>query len=226
MNFRTAIKAVPGVRLVARKVRNWRTNAIDSSADYWEGRYKEGGNSGAGSYNRLATFKADYLNEFVRNEGIRTVIEFGSGDGAQVTLSNYESYVGVDVSETAVEVARNRCRHMPNVRFIHTTEYRPEMKADLVLSLDVIYHLVEDEVFERYMHSLFDASERFVIIYSSNRNDGFIAPHVRHRKFADWIQKNRPDACLIRHDPNRHPFNPADQENTSFADFYVYSIQR
>lgn len=40
--------------------------------------------------------------------------------------------------------------------------------ADLTLSLDVIYHLIEDNVFFTYMDRLFDSSTKFVIIYSLN----------------------------------------------------------
>lgn len=43
--------------------------------------------------------------------------------------------------------------------------------ADLSLSLDVIYHLVEDEVFETYINTLFKSARRYVIIYSSNSDD-------------------------------------------------------
>lgn len=33
-------------------------NRFSGSASYWENRYVRGGNSGAGSYNRLSEFKA------------------------------------------------------------------------------------------------------------------------------------------------------------------------
>ena len=36
-----------------------------SSKDYWEKRYAEGGNSGYGSYNNLAKFKAEVINNFI-----------------------------------------------------------------------------------------------------------------------------------------------------------------
>ena len=34
--------------------------------------------------------------------------------------------------------------------------------------MDVIYHLVEDEIFESHMAALFNHATRFVLIYSSN----------------------------------------------------------
>ena len=43
-------------------------------------------------------------------------------------------------------------------------------RADLTLSLDVIYHLVEDDVFVSAMRALFDKAARFVVIYASNQD--------------------------------------------------------
>ena len=63
--------------------------AFSTSGSYWEERYARGGNSGAGSYNRLAEFKAEYLNRFVSEHEIKTVIEFGSGDGGPLRQASY-----------------------------------------------------------------------------------------------------------------------------------------
>src|ERR1700692_4583832 len=73
-----------------------------NSARYWEGRYSQGGNSGEGSYGRLAEFKASVLNTFIREHKIQSVIEFGCGDGNQLTLASYPQYIGLDVSRTVI----------------------------------------------------------------------------------------------------------------------------
>ena len=54
---------------------------------YWKRRYDNGGNSGAGSYNRLAKFKAEIINGFVKSHMIKTVIEWGCGDGRSITIN-------------------------------------------------------------------------------------------------------------------------------------------
>ena len=94
--------------------------------------------------------------------------------------------------------------------------------AELTLSLDVIYHLIEDDVFFSYMKRLFDSSEKFVIIYSSNTDKQvkLQAGHVKHRKFSKWIER-KPEWQLIQHIPNRYPYTGNDQEG-SFAEFYIY----
>jgi hypothetical protein len=42
------------------------------------------------------------------------------------------------------------------------------------LSLDVIYHLVETEMFDLHMIHLFQSASRFVIIYSTNFDESQI----------------------------------------------------
>jgi hypothetical protein len=194
---------------------------FDNSANYWEERYRTGGNSGAGSYNRLAQFKAEFLNEFVATHQIQTVIEFGSGDGAQLELAAYPTYVGVDVSPTAIKSTRRRFSGDASKTFLHTSEVNSH-QAELALSLDVIYHLVEDQVFDTYMRQLFDAATRYVIVYSSNQDKPGPSLHVRFRQFTPWVEENT-DFQLADVIPNRFPYSDEDPDNTSFADFFVFA---
>ena len=196
------------------------------SAAYWEHRYSQGRGSGPGSIGRLAEFKAATLNDLVRRLRIDSVIEFGCGDGAQLALCEYPAYLGFDVSAAAV----SRCRHAfaadETKTFKALDAYAGET-ADCALSIDVIYHLVEEEVFAAYMQRLFAAASRYVIIYSSNfdrpRQTG--AAHIRHRKFSDWIERHRPRWTLAEQIPAKYPFN-GDTNNGSFSDFHLYQNRR
>ena len=199
-----------------------RGDRFDGSSRYWDRRYAAGGNSGAGSYNRLAEFKADFLNRFVDEHGVGSVIEFGCGDGAQLRLASYPSYVGVDVSQTAVELCRGIFADDRSKTFWRSDELPPGAEADLALSLDVIYHLVEDPVFDGYMAQLFRSAGRFVIVYSSDMDATWPAKHVRHRRFTDWIGRNQPRWRARSTVKNAYPYDPADPEHTSFADFHVF----
>ena len=196
--------------------------AFEGSAPYWESRYRAGGDSGTGSSGRLAEFKAEIINEFVAKEGISSVIEFGCGDGRQLLLARYPNYLGVDISETVVERSRARFAENPSFQFITLDQYDGK-SADVALSLDVIFHLIEDEVFDSYMTTLFNASERFVIVYSSNYDSESTehAPHFRSREFTVWAAAHRPEWQLIRHIPNRYPFN-GDGRETSVSDFFIF----
>jgi hypothetical protein len=89
--------------------------------------------------------------------------------------------------------------------------------------LDVIYHLVEDHVFDAYMQRLFGAATRFVAIYSSDTDDNGDnpVPHVRHRRFSAWIERNAYGWRLLARVPNPYPYD-GDSASTSFADFFFY----
>ncbi|MEO7245140.1 MAG: hypothetical protein ABIX12_08330, partial [Rubrivivax sp.] len=95
--------------------------------------------------------------------------------------------------------------------------------ADCALSLDVIYHLVEDAAFDAYMRRLYSGGRRCVVVYSSNRVDAARrdGDHVRHRVFTDWVDAHAAEWCLWRHVPNPFPFQ-GDWRSGSFADFYIY----
>lgn len=207
-------------RMIASKGKHMAGLSFIRSSDYWEERYAKGGNSGAGSYGPLAEFKAEVLNRFVADHAISSVIEFGSGDGNQLKLAQYPHYIGVDVSENAILLCKQTFPADSSKCFLHTSEYHGR-KADLSISLDVIYHLVEDKTYEAYMKTLFDAAHRYVIIFSSNTNDNLGVPaHVRHRMFTGWVS-DKPKWELIQHVPNKYPYK-GDNTKGSFADFYIF----
>ena len=193
-----------------------------NSQDYWKTRYEKGGNSGAGSYNKLAQFKGEIINGFVLKNGIKTVIELGFGDGNQLEYFQFPSYIGFDISDTVIQKCRKKFKADASKQFMHNSEIS-DQKADLVMSLDVIYHLIEDEVYNEYMNNLFEMSSKYVIIYAFDSDDsGSFDTHVKPRKFTRWIDSNKPGFKLIEHIPNRYPFDKNRPTKTSFADFYMY----
>ena len=196
---------------------------VKSSKDYWEKRYSYGGNSGAGSYNNLALFKASIINNFVSKNKINTVIEWGSGDCNQLSLANYKKYIGYDVSKTAIKICQKKFKKDKAKTFIHISDnFINDKKADLSISLDVIYHLLENNIFNLYMQNLFNSSKKYVCIYSSNFDKKW-AKHVRHRKFTDWINKYISNEWKIKeYIPNKYPFDIKNKDSTSFADFFFY----
>jgi len=223
--LKDAVKAVPLLGPAARTaVAGLRRLRFAGSPAYWEQRYARGETSGAGSYGHLAEFKAEVLNGFVARHSVRSVIEWGCGDGAQLALARYPRYIGLDVSRTAVASCIARFADDSTKSFFL---YDPScfadrhglFAADLALSLDVVYHLVEDTVFERYMDMLFASGRRYVIVYSSDREERTRTPHVRHRKFTAWVDARRADWRLAGHVPNRYPESAP---VGSFADFYIF----
>src|SRR5690554_228897 len=92
------ILGVQSLIIVLKWVNRQARRLTFNSKNYWERRYKGGGTSGAGSYDHLAKFKAEFLNDFVTENDVKEVVEFGFGDGNQLLLANYPKYIGFDVS--------------------------------------------------------------------------------------------------------------------------------
>jgi SAM-dependent methyltransferase len=187
------VKPLSGLN--ARAARVLPAVRFHNSASYWETRYARGGTSGSGSYGRQAEYKAAFLNSFVKANRVRTVVEFGCGDGNQLRLAEYPAYVGTDVSPTAIRTCEEAFDGDSSKSFLLLdleayADAAPLVHGDLALSLDVLYHLVEEDVYETYLRSLFNAADRFVIVYASDRAERTIAPHVRRREFTSWIAEH------------------------------------
>lgn len=168
------------------------------SAEYWRRRYESGGNSGAGSYGALADFKATALNEFVAKEKIKSAIEYGSGDGNQLSLLLISEYIGLDVSTKVIEVLRDRYSSDLTKSF---KEYNPDnftadssTVAEIALSMDVILHLTEDERYEKYMNNLILSSSEYVGIFNTATDVQLekMAEHNRYRDHRNWLERHAP----------------------------------
>jgi len=190
-----------------------------NSEKYWEERYKIGGDSGEGSYNKKAEYKAGVLNGIIKNYDIRNIIEFGCGDGNNLNYYRTQKYTGFDVSETAIKTCISKYKNDASKSFIL---YKPDLfksgglQAELTISFEVIFHLIEDGVFRKYMEDLFMTSSKYVLIFSSNDNkkkDPGV--HVRHRKFTDFISSDFSLISVIK-TPNEGELKDF------FSDFYLY----
>lgn len=203
-----------------------RTSTLTSSAQFWDGVYATGGTSGTGSVGRLSSFKAEVLNRLIAEFGVRSAIEFGCGDGSQLALIDYPNYLGLDTSPTAVELCRERFGNDASKHFrAYETGDLIAERADLSVSLDVIYHLLEDDVYDRYMTDLFGAARRLVVVYSSDRDDETEWPEVRHRRFTTWVADRAPAWDLLRRIPNRYPYQSG-RIDTSWSDFFIFGRTR
>lgn len=210
-----------------RVLRRWLQNAalrilpFRGSTDYWRDRYARGGDSGAGSYGSLAAFKAGTINAFVAREQLQSVIEFGCGDGNQLSLARYPRYRGFDVSEAAIARCRAAFASDPGKSFELMSRYDGE-NAELALSLDVVYHLVEDATFESYMRTLFGAATRNVIVYSTNsdENPWYGHGHVKHRNFTRWVAEHLPHWRLVQTVPGL----PGSASGGLTTDFHFYRL--
>ena len=229
MDPRSIAKQVPGALGVVRRARlarkRWERRNLNS-VTFWEGIYASGQNSGSGSYGQLGQFKAEVLNDLVVRYDVRSAAELGCGDGEILSKVAYPEYVGLDTSATAVNSCKIRFAGDSSKRFVvYRPGSDPGIVADLALSIDVIYHLLEDSSFEDYMSTLFRMSTRLVVIYSSNVDDvGADCWEVRHRQFTTWVEANASGWHLLERIPQRYPYNPRSASGTSWSDFFVFEL--
>ena len=186
-----------------------------SSKEYWEDRYRSGRNSGSGSYGRLAAFKLGVLNDFIGENGISSLLDFGCGDGNIAKDIIVDSYVGYDVSAKAVEM----CKELYAKDDKKFTNNLPNENADLCISFDVIFHLIEDGIYHEYIKNLFKHSDKYVIIYSSNVEHEGSYIHFMNRSFIGDVDLNKWE--LIKMVKNKYPLLD-DPENESVSDFYIF----
>lgn len=193
-----------------------------NSADYWELRYAAGGNSGDGSYGRLSEFKAAFVQYFLDEHSILSVVELGCGDGHQLAMINYPSYKGFDISPSIVEKCRKKFNKDLSKKFMvyKPAEFVPDIQwqSDLAISMDVVFHLVEEENYRKYLNDLFSLASKYVIIYSTNYSE-YETEHILHRRFTDDVATKFPAWKLIGYQEN--PFR-GNGKQESMADFYVY----
>lgn len=183
-----------------------------NSKQYWIDRYAlNHGTSGVGSYGKYATYKADVINEFLFQNNIETVFELGCGDGNQLSLLIAKKYFGYDISEFVIE---NNKRRFTDINYIFSSNINDfnSRKYDVTLSLDVIFHLIEDDVYQEYMKTLFALSDKYVIIYAPNEDKDF-HNHCKYRNFTNDIPNNFKLEIKIE--------NPLKGTDTQ-SDFFIY----
>jgi hypothetical protein len=218
MIVKDLVRPIPGMGYLSKARQQLR---FSGSANYWEANYVKGGDSGPGSYGALGRGKADFLNAFVREHKVESVIEFGCGDGNQLSLAEYPRYVGLDVAKAAIGLCKRRFAADPTKSFFlyesdSFVDRAGFFTADMAISLDVVYHLIEDRVFHEYMGHLFAAGERYVVVYSTNDVREDTAPHVRDRQFSLWVDSHCPRWRLLK-----VVRGPGDLPRR--ADFFVYA---
>lgn len=153
-----------------------------------------------------------------------TCTQTGSFDSANAALYAIPNFTGVDLSFEMVSRCRAAFADKENWQFLTLDEFsRIDSRFDLTMSLDVIYHLIEDDVFDRYMNMLFSRARRNVLIYSSNHDEQAPARHVTHREYGRWIAKHRPTWRL--RETMEHPFPRGAKSNprhTALSFFQLY----
>ncbi len=106
------------------------------------------------------------INGLVTSNSLDTVLEFGCGDGNQLSYYSLQNYLGLDVAEKAVELCSEKFADDPSKRFrlIRPGEDVDFGRFDLVMSLEVLMHVVDEGDFLWTLDNIFRHSDNYVVI--------------------------------------------------------------
>lgn len=173
----------------------------------------------------MADFKAQVLNSFIKEHSISRCIEFGCGDGNQLSLLEVPSYLGFDVAPGAVELCIEKYRGDDSKSFVL---YDPKhfvnnsfIGAELTLSMDVILHLIEEEIYSEYMGALFGASSKYVAIFTTATDiqPSKMASHNKFRDHRPWVREFAPNFREVS-----SVLTPHELGYPEGTGFYFYSV--
>jgi hypothetical protein len=181
------------------------------SIDIWK---KRANFSGTGSRGSLAEFKANYVNTFIKRYQIQSVLDFGCGDLYNSCMIEVEDYLGIDI----VDHKHPKKIMSKNFKTIVSKfdEFESEHSFDLCLCMDVLYHLLEDEIIylEKTISNIIKYSKKYIIIYAQDSYD-LTLDYRGHLFNSPWRQiLEKEDVMLIE--------EQSECQAGSSARFFIY----
>jgi SAM-dependent methyltransferase len=158
------------------------------NAEFWDERYRTNLDlgSGGGSRGEHLRFKRRLLQDLIGRLRPASILDVGCGDIEVTKGLDFEGhYTGVDLSPFIVD--RNRAIR-PDWEFLQgdflaLSEAR-NLKADLVLCLDVLIHQHDLETYRAFTRSLYEASQRALIVngFDAFPRSGRLSPNVAYHE--------------------------------------------
>lgn len=155
-----------------------------------------------------------FISREIRDVSGRSAIEFGCGIGmiAEGLLPLGLDYTGIDISERALEDARQRC---PNGRFLQAdiTHFQTETRHDIALISSVLCHMVDEADWRRVIGTMCSVVKpRGVVILAEDlplvepvRHENY----VMHRTFEETCAAFRDLGFNLDRARSRPPFHIA-----------------
>lgn len=188
-------------------------------AQYWDERYKNGYGTGDQSQGILLEKQIAFTNQVIADNGLKSAFELGCGDGRMLAHLKLEEYVGVDISSAAIKLCKEKYAGDDTKKFYVSGEYQVSRSFDLSLSLgNVISSLPDEDAYVNYMEDLFSASNRYICIFSPDRESAQFG-HIKARNFSAYVEEHLKDWQLEEIKETGYQYKPGDPLD---AKFYVY----
>lgn len=161
---------------------------------FWNKKYGEGGISGRGSIGRYRNWKWNQI-QLTCGLEISSLIDVGCGDlsfwkhpiANKILKGKGFKYTGIDISDIIIK--RNRS-FAPKLEFICAPAHTPQpgLRADVVLVLDLLFHIMDDGEYEQLIETLCEYTNKELVIYTWKKN-----PFLLQNTDTDGVsQKYRP----------------------------------
>jgi len=163
---------------------------------YWTQRYKRDGHCGWGSFGQWAEQKCNALRIAWDTIGFKTLLDIGCGDLSVIssckTFKDREfSYSGLDGSEEIISMCKVK---FPDINFVgmkisDLVKSDINTRFDMFLCFDVIFHIVEDELCQRFLYWLFNGSSRGIALSFLRSNNEYVGSERGHfivRNFSNF----------------------------------------
>jgi flagellar assembly factor FliW/2-polyprenyl-3-methyl-5-hydroxy-6-metoxy-1,4-benzoquinol methylase len=135
---------------------------------FWDLRYRIDPNlgSGVGSRGDCLVDKRQWLEYALETFANKKVVDIGCGDLEVIRTLPLKNYVGLDVSQEALALARPK---RPDWRFTHIAADEPALlKGDAVVCLDVLIHQRREDEFNALIQRLANAAGERLIVSGFN----------------------------------------------------------
>jgi len=196
-----------------------------SSHQYWADRYLHTNfqnSSGNGRLKFRLSYKAKMLNKIFKTYEITKVADFGCGDGLLASKLKITKYYGIEINSEIVDNLKNKFLGKNEFEFSTKFESQWRNKIDASISVDVIFHLIEEDVYQKYMNELFFADAKYVVIRAYNHKSQGTGrnSHILHREFLNTIKKYFPNYNLVNvSSPRRRHIYLSDSDKNQFFVF-------
>ena len=117
-----------------------------------------------------------YKRELLRLQGIEnaaSVLDVGCGDLEVLKDFNLEEYIGVDQSETALEIARQKRPDWKFFQICEPSDLKNSLSADYVLCFEVLIHQGRRDVYDELIARLSVITHQVLIVsgYDSDTDE-------------------------------------------------------
>ncbi len=185
--------------------------------NFWNDRYLAGISSGKGSVGAYRDWKWAIIEQYIGS--IDNVVDVGCGDLSFWDGRGCTNYQGIDISKHIISL--NKHLKPAWQFFVHGADkYNHNVKGDIVLCLDLLFHILNDNIFRDILTNVCYYSREWIFIFTWQINI-FYMWKVRKSFFL-----TRKWGMLFRSLIHRLDSDNLYQKYRDFSEFFDFFINR